>query len=113
MNEKIKINANQNVYKPLNITNTNMNPSDPQGLLDDSKQKAFKQRMSIITIKVPGMALRSNAGLPVISKLYKSINTINISSLRAVSIHPGDLCGRRMIFHPYDVPKGESQWKIH
>ena len=36
MNEKIKISENQNVYKPLNADNNNMNPGDPQGLPDES-----------------------------------------------------------------------------
>ena len=42
------------------------------------------------------------------NNLYKSPNTIIFSSLRTVSIHPGDLCGRRMFFYSLreETPNG-------
>jgi len=58
-------NTKQKVYKENSLNNNNMNPGDPQGLPDDYFQEAFKLKKIINNIQVPGMVLRSNAGLPI------------------------------------------------
>lgn len=37
------------------------------------------------------------------SKFYKSTSFKSTSGFRAVSIHPGDLCGRRMFYYLKDI----------
>ena len=57
-----------------------------------TNQNAFIQEDISKDIQVPGMALRSNAGLPDSKqKTYKSRNIQCSSNLRIVSMSPGDL----------------------
>ncbi len=70
--------------------------------LPDEFQKAFKPESSSNSIQVPGVTLFGGyAGLSLnslsVKKVYKLPKASKHSSFRAVSILPGDLCGRRMI----------------
>ena len=54
----------QKVYKSNIINSISMLPGNPKGSPDEFLHKVFKVKESIINIQVPGMAFRSNAGLP-------------------------------------------------
>jgi len=56
----------QKPYKPCFINNYRMLPSDLTGSLDDFNRKNYKLKDIINNIQVPGMALWSNAGLPIL-----------------------------------------------
>ena len=54
-----------------------------------AKQNTFIPENTIDNIQVPGMALRSNAGIPH-HNLYKPLDAPYPSNLRIVSMIPGD-----------------------
>ena len=60
------------IYKVINSKKVNMLPGDPNGL-PIAQQKAFKVHNVTNYIQVPGMALLSNAGLPILSNFSVEI----------------------------------------
>ena len=71
MKMEMKKQEERKTYKEYDNHNYNMPPGNPQGLPDESSKN---------------------------HKIYKDHKANSPSNLRIVSIFPGDLCGRRMLF---------------
>ena len=84
---KHKIYKAKGYIKYSNLRIVSMIPGDSQELPDDYLQNALKLRSPITNIQVPGMTLRSNAGIPsryfwrpkkkANNKIYKQIIHLN------------------------------------